>query len=108
MCSRLPRNKFTGQIVPELAKLIDSGLIRIIDLTFISKDFAGEVGVVEYNAVEELAAFAGLDAEVGGILTGEDIAHAALSLEPNTSAALLIWEDTWAVCSPQQYAMQTE
>jgi len=91
-----PGNKFTGQIVPELAKLIDSGLIRLIDLTFISKDSAGEVQVVEYDAVEELAAFAGLDAEVGGILTGEDIAHAALSLEPNTSAALLIWEDTWA------------
>ena len=91
-----PGNRFTGQIVPELAKLIDSGLIRLIDLTFISKDSAGEVEVVEYDAVEELAAFAGLDAEVGGILTGEDIAHAALSLEPNTSAALLIWEDTWA------------
>ena len=52
--------------------------------------------VVEYDAVEELAAFAGLDAEVGGILTDEDVAHAALSLEPNSSAALLIWEDTWA------------
>ena len=91
-----PGNNFTGQIVPELAKLLDSGLVRIIDLTFITKDAAGRVDVVEYNAVEELAAFAGLDAEVGGILTDEDIAHAALSLEPNTSAALLIWEDTWA------------
>jgi len=91
-----PGNKFTGQIVPELAKLLDSGLVRIIDLTFISKDAAGNVTVVEYDAVEELAAFAGLDAEIGGILTDEDIAHAALSLEPNTSAALLIWEDTWA------------
>src|SRR5580704_1487498 len=91
-----PGNNFTGQIVPELAKLIDSGLVRIIDLTFISKDAAGRVEVVEYDAVEELAAFAGLDAEVGGILTDEDVAHAALSLEPNTSAALLIWEDTWA------------
>ena len=45
---------------------------------------------------EELAAFAGLDAEVGGLLTDEDVAHAALSLEPNSSAALLVWEDTWA------------
>ena len=72
-----PGNKFSGQIVPELAKLIDSGLIRIIDLTFISKDAAGEVKVVEYDAVEELAAFAGLDAEVGGILSDEDIAYAA-------------------------------
>jgi hypothetical protein len=91
-----PGNHFTGQIVPELAKLIDSGLVRIIDLTFISKDAAGRVEVVEYDAVEELAAFAGLDAEVGGILTDEDVAHAAMSLEPNTSAALLLWEDTWA------------
>ena len=91
-----PGNNFTGQIVPELAKLIDSGLVRIIDLTFISKDADGEVQVVEYDAVEELAAFAGLDAEVGGLLTDEDVAYAALSLEQNTSAALLVWEDTWA------------
>ena len=91
-----PDNKFTGQIVPELAKLIDSGLIRIIDLTFISKDADGGIEVIEYDAVEELAAFAGLDAEVGGILTDEDITYAAQSLEPNSSAALLVWEDTWA------------
>ena len=91
-----PDNKFTGQIAPELMRLIDDGLINIIDLTFISKDVDGNVTVVEYDAVEELAAFAGLDAEIGGILTDEDITHAALSLEPNTSAALLIWEDTWA------------
>ena len=91
-----PGNQFTGQIVPELAKLIDSGLVRIIDLTFIMKDAAGGVEVVEFDAVEELAAFAGLDAEVGGILTDEDVAHAALSLEPNTSAVLIIWEDAWA------------
>ena len=91
-----PGNNFTGQIVPELAKLIDSGLVRIIDLTFITKDAAGHVDVVEYDAVEELAAFAGLDAEVGGILTDEDVAYAAQGLEPNSSAALLVWEDTWA------------
>jgi hypothetical protein len=91
-----PGNNFTGQIVPELAKLIDSGLVRIIDLTFISKDADGGVEVVEYDAVEELAAFAGLDGEVGGILTDADIDYAAQSLEPNSSAALLIWEDVWA------------
>ena len=91
-----PGNNFTGQIVPELNKLIDSGLVRIIDLTFITKDADGHVEAVEYDAVEELAEFAGLDAEVGGILNDEDVAHAALSLEPNSSAVLLIWEDAWA------------
>lgn len=89
-------NKFTGEIVPELAKLIDSGTIRILDATFVTKDHDGNVGVVEYDAVEELAAFAGLDGEVGGIISDEDVAYAAESLERNSSAALLIWEDTWA------------
>jgi hypothetical protein len=91
-----PDNRFTGQIAPELAKLIESGLINLIDLTFISKDADGNVTVVEFDAVEELAAFAGLDAEIGGIINDEDIAHAAVSLEPNTSAALLMWENAWA------------
>ena len=91
-----PDNKFTGQIAPALIKLVDDGLINIIDLTFICKDDDGNVAVIEYDAVEELAAFAGLDAEIGGILTDEDIEHAAISLDPGTSAALLIWEDAWA------------
>jgi len=91
-----PGNNFTGQIVPELAKLIDSGLVRIIDLTFISKNAIGDIEVIQHDVVEELAAFAGLDGEVGGLLTDEDIMYAAQSLEPNSSAALLVWEDTWA------------
>src|SRR4051812_41346851 len=91
-----PDNKFTGQIAPEIGALIEKGLITLLDLTFISKDADGDVLVVEYDAIEELAAFAGLEGEIGGILTDEDIAHAANALEPNTSAALLVWEDTWA------------
>ena len=103
-----PGNNFTGQIVPELAKLIDSGLVRIIDLTFIMKDADGDVAVVEYDAVEELAAFAGLDPEVGGILTDEDITYAAQSLEPNSSAALLVWGGHLGRArSRQQCARQT-
>ena len=91
-----PDNKFTGAIAPELAALIENGVITLLDLTFISKDADGEVTVIEYDAIEELAALAGLDGEVGGILTDEDIDLAVAGLEPNTSAALLIWEDTWA------------
>ena len=69
-----PGNQFTGQIVPELAKLIDSGLVRIIDLTFIMKMPPATWRWSSTTLFEELAAFAGLDAEVGGILTDEDVA----------------------------------
>ena len=43
-----------------------------------------------------LAGFEGLDADVGGLISPEDIEYAAAALEPNSSAALLIWEDLWA------------
>ena len=93
----LPGNQFTGQIAPALADLIDNDTIRILDLVFISKDADGEVTAFEYDELEELAAFGDLDGEVGGLIGPDDIAHAAEGLEPNSSAALLIWEDSWAI-----------
>jgi hypothetical protein len=91
-----PGNDFNGQIAPELAKLIKSQTIRIIDLVFIAQDEDGNPGVVEFDEHEALAPFGELEGEVGGIISHEDIEHAAAALEPNTSAALLIWEDLWA------------
>ena len=91
-----PGNDFNGQIAPELAKLIKSGTIRIIDLAFIAKAGDGTVAVVEFDEHEALAPFGELDGEVGGIISNDDLEHAAIDLEPNTSAALLIWEDVWA------------
>ena len=92
-----PGNKFNGEIAPELAKLIESGMIRILDLVFIGKDDNGDVVAFEFDQLEELSAFADLEGEVGGILSQQDIDYAAAALEPGSSAALLIWEDTWAL-----------
>ncbi len=91
-----PGNKFNGKIAPELAKLIESGLVRILDLVVVTKDSAGEVGWFEFDQLDELAPFADLDGEVGGILSQEDIDYAAASLEPGSSVGLLLWEDLWA------------
>ena len=91
-----PGNQFTGEIAPALAKLIESRTIRLLDLIFIGKDAGGNVLAIEFDELDELAAFAGLEGEVGGILGPDDIEHVAASLEPNSSAALLLWEDVWA------------
>jgi hypothetical protein len=37
-----------------------------------------------------------LGIEVGGLFSDEDLVGAADALEPNSSAALLIWENVWA------------
>jgi len=91
-----PGNKFTGEIAPELIALVESETVRILDLIFIGKDADGSVVSFEIDELDGLAGFGGLDADVGGLISPEDIEYAAGALEPNSSAALLIWEDVWA------------
>ncbi len=91
-----PGNQFTGAVAPALAELSSNGTIRILDLVFIAKDADGNVVAVELEDHEEAEAFAGLNGEIGGLVSQDDIEHAAEGLEPNSSAALLVWEDTWA------------
>ncbi len=91
-----PGNQFTGEIAPELMALVESGTVRILDLIFIGKDADGSVLSFEIDELDVLAGFAGLDADVGGLISPEDVEYVAASLEPNSSAALLIWEDLWA------------
>jgi Family of unknown function (DUF6325) len=96
MVVSFPGNKFTGEIAPELAKLVDKRTIRILDLLFIVKDTDGTVASFEFDQLAELAPYADVDAEVGGFVTPDDVEHAAALLDPGSSAALLIWEDLWA------------
>jgi hypothetical protein len=91
-----PGNQFNGKIAPELIALVESGTIRILDLIFIGKDADGAVTSLEIDQLDVSIGFAGLDADVGGLISPVDIEFAARSLEPNSSAALLIWEDVWA------------
>jgi len=93
-----PKNNFQGKIAPALEQLIESKTVRILDLVFIAKDTDGSVLALEFDqlADSEAEAFGALNAEIGGVLGPEDIEHAASFLEPNSSAAMLIWEDLWA------------
>jgi hypothetical protein len=98
MIVSFPGNRFKGEIAPALAKLIESNTIRIIDLAFVSKDADGAVASFELSDLDENVR-RGLDAlglDGSGFLGEEDMMDAAADLEPNSSAALLLWEDIWA------------
>ena len=92
-----PGNQFTGDIAPALRDLVSSGTVRILDLVFITKDADGNVAGVELSDLGEAgAAFEDVDGEINELLTEEDIEAAGEELEPNSSAALLMFENTWA------------
>ena len=98
MVVAFPGNKFKGEIAPALEDLVRSGTIRIIDLAFILKDADGSMAGMELEDVgsDVFQAFESLTAERGGFVSEEDLQAVAGALEPNSSAAILVWEDLWA------------
>jgi hypothetical protein len=98
MIVAFPGNRFKGEIIPELQNLVDAGTINVIDLAFVIKDAEGNMAALEAGDLDSDvgAAFAKLGGVNGGLLNQEDLEAAAEELEPNSSAALLVWEDAWA------------
>jgi hypothetical protein len=92
-----PGNRFTGEIAPAIADLVEAGTIRIIDLAFVIKDADGSIAAMEISELgEAAAAFEAAGAAPGGLLNEEDLVAAGEELGPNSSAALFVWEDVWA------------
>jgi len=92
-----PGKQPTGEAVPYLLDLVDSGLIRIIDLAFIAKDDNGAVTELEIAELgRDIEGIEILDGASSGMLSGDDFAEAANALENGTAAALLVYENRWA------------
>ena len=93
-----PGNRFRGEIAPAIADLVEAGTIRIIDIAFVGKDADGNAVAMELTELDPDVQ-AGLEKagiEVSGLFNEDDLMDAAESLEPSSSAALLVWENVWA------------
>jgi len=97
---QFPGNKMTGEGFPILVDLVDRGLIRILDLVFITRADDGSTAVLELNDLDrddnvevDLAVFEGASS---GLIGESDIAEAANAIEPGSSAGVLLFENRWA------------
>lgn len=94
---KFPGNQFTGEIVPALTELVESGTIRVLDILFANKDAAGTVEMVEIkDLVIDDRRFEPAVADLTDLLTEEDAEQFGAMLEPNSSAAIMLFENTWA------------
>ena len=93
-----PGNQFNGDVAPAVAELIETGIVRLLDLLFVSKDAAGDVAWFELGELDSAVAqaFDALEGTVGGLVSEQDVAEVADSLPANCSAAILVWENVWA------------
>jgi hypothetical protein len=93
-----PDNKFQGQIAPALRELVDNGTLRVLDLALVVKDADGNVTAMEaeYGDSRAFGALETIASDRGGFVTASDLEQVGAFLQPNSSAALLLWEDLWA------------
>jgi hypothetical protein len=91
-------NRMEGKAAEELARLVDAGTIRLFDILFVAKDAAGEVFGLDL-AAEAMAAsgFEDLAGARSGLLSDDDMHEAGRALQPGTVAALIVYENTWAI-----------
>ena len=93
-----PGNQFRGEIGPAITDLVEAGTVRVIDIAFVGKDADGKTVAMELSELDPDVQ-AGLEkagVAASGLFNDDDLMKAAEGLEPNSSAALLVWENVWA------------
>jgi hypothetical protein len=98
-----PGNKMTGEGFPLLVDLVDRGIIRILDLAFVTREADGTVRAIDLRDIDQdgtldLTVFEGA---LSGLLDESDLADAAPVIEPGSSAGILIFENRWATAFTQ-------
>jgi hypothetical protein len=93
-----PGSRMTGEGLPLLVDLVDSGIIRILDLVFVQRNLDGSVTAAEikdfdHDGTLDLAVFEGASS---GLLGQDDVDEAGSVIEPGNSAGILIYENVWA------------
>jgi hypothetical protein len=92
-----PGSQFNGQVAPALRELIESETIHVLDLAFIIKAENGDVAWFEIeDAAMHAPEFSGFHDDPIDLLNTEDIELLAEEVAPGSSAAVLVFEHTWA------------
>ena len=89
-------SNFTGEMAKELLRLVDSEIVRVIDVLILSKDEDGAIDAMELSDIPELGELEKVEAQLAELLAAEDVEHLAAAMEPGSTAGVLIWENLWA------------
>jgi hypothetical protein len=92
-------NQFKGEIMPALLELVNKEIVRVIDLVMVQKESGGKVITREMQELEPavMSLFDPLKVQVSGMIQVEDIEMIGEKLDNNTTAAVLLFENLWAI-----------
>lgn len=91
-------DRFDGSIATEIQKVVDKGIIRLVDVVFIAREADGDSVIVELSNTDDprFASFAPLLAQMRALFTPEDLQAIADSLPLGSAGLALLFEHRWA------------
>jgi len=93
-----PGAEFNGEIAADVERLVERGIVRVLDLLILKKDDDGaleafEVADLDDSEVGRLRAY---EDALAHLLSVDDVSNVATAIAPGSTAAVLIWENLWA------------
>jgi hypothetical protein len=88
--------RFSGDVAPSILELADSGVVRIIDVSFVQKGEDGTVAAVEAADSDVADAFERITGTQFDLLSDADIDEVGRELTPGSAAMVVVWENVWA------------
>ncbi len=88
----------TGDAVPLLVDLVDRGIVRVLDVLFVTANADGTVSGFDATDLDAkgVGDFKVFEGASSGLLGEDDVATAAEAIEPGTSAVVIVYENRWA------------
>jgi hypothetical protein len=88
----------TGDAVPLLMDLVERGIIRVLDVMFVTQDQDGTVSGFNATDLDDkgVGDFTIFEGASSGLLGEDDIAQVAEAIEPGAAAVMLVYENRWA------------
>lgn len=92
-------DQLKGEILPALLDLAENKIVRVMDLVIIQKYEDGSHEALELQELdpETMSLFDPLEIEISGIVQVEDIDAIAEGMENDTTVAVLLFENLWAI-----------
>ncbi len=87
-----------GQVAPVLDDYIDRGLIRLLDMLLLRKQADGTIEPFEISdfGEGEIGDLRSYETGLAMVLSEQDVIDLAETMDPGTSAVLMVWENLWA------------
>jgi Family of unknown function (DUF6325) len=91
-------DRLTGGAAQAMLELVDKGIVSLYDVMIVGKTVEDVAYALDLaDGVDQLGGFADMAWVRSGLLTEDDMRQAAEAMQPGTLAALIVYENTWAI-----------